>query len=120
LSEKGFKKLREKFSDFVNSLRGKSKTSEQESGPSMDLTDARVEELLDKLAKEIADRGFERPAMFYVGLLKPFWPLALPLSYMAVPFLDFFGINLREYIAILENYDNVKRLEKKIEALQKD
>jgi hypothetical protein len=119
MSESGFKRLRKGLSNFVNRLRGKSDTSDKKpvSPSSQPLPDERMEQLIDKIAKTIEEHGMEQPAIFYVGLLKPFWPLILPTAYMSVPILDVVGWDIREYVRLLENVDNIKRLEYRIKEI---
>ncbi|UCH01734.1 MAG: hypothetical protein JSV20_07780 [Candidatus Bathyarchaeota archaeon] len=116
MSERGFKRLRQGLSDFVNRLRGKSDTSDQRA-PSQPLPDEQMEQLIDKIAKTVQQFGMEQPAIFYVGLLKPFWPLILPTAYMSTPILDVVGVDIRDYVRLLENVDNIKRLEYRLKEI---
>lgn len=116
MSERGFKRLRKGLSDFVNRLRGKSDTSDKRA-PSQPLPDEQMEQLIDKIAKTVQQFGMEQPAIFYVGLLKPFWPLILPTAYMSTPMLDLVGVDIRDYVRLLENVDYIKRLEYRIKEI---
>jgi hypothetical protein len=116
MSERGFKRLRKGLSDFVNRLRGKSNTSDKRA-PSQPLPDEQMEQLIDKIAKTVQEFGMEQPAIFYVGLLKPFWPLILPTAYMSTPMLDLVGVDIRDYVRLLENVDYIKRLEYRIKEI---
>lgn len=87
---------------------GKSKPS--------DLPSDKVEEFIDRIVKEIVNRGLVRPAVIYLSVLRPFSPLILPFAYIGVPFLEFFGLKPLDYLPILEEQRYLKLLEDKIKA----
>lgn len=83
---------------------------------SFDPPSDKTEEFIDRIVKEIVNRGFERPAVIYISVLKAFTPMLLPIAYIGVPFLEFFGLKPFDYLPILEERKYLKRLEDKIKA----
>jgi hypothetical protein len=88
--------------------------------PWSDLTPERETELIEDLAKRVVDYGLEFPSVLGLEAFRPISFIASRLGLnLVAPFLEFFGISGYEYAILFENEENVKRLIKRIEELEK-
>ena len=77
-------------------------------------------ELLDRAAKWVVDKGLATPAIFLLEMHKPVAPLGAMLAMGSIPFLGpFFGFGAVEKFALLvEDRNNVEALISRIEKLR--
>lgn len=81
-----------------------------------EVSQEREEEIINKIADQISKRGLEELAIFVLESMKPMRVIGAQLgSFIADPFLSFFGVNFDEYAVILQKKDNIERLIRKLE-----
>lgn len=87
--------------------------------PSLELSEEKESEIIEKLARAISKWDMETPA--YI-LLYSFRPISTVVSYTtilpAALFLEFFGIDGYKYTAFFSKKENLQRLLKRIEELE--
>ncbi|MBQ04515.1 hypothetical protein CL673_07410 [Candidatus Bathyarchaeota archaeon] len=89
--------------------------------PTLDISEDREEEILDILAKRIVDNRLESVAMLFLIPLRPISPIVSQLTLLPfAPLLEAFDIPGFDYIAFLNNSNNVKGLVERIEFLAKE
>jgi len=88
--------------------------------PSFEISPEREEELIEKLARLISRIDMELPLQL---LAWGFYPTATILSYTALigpaSLLEVLGIKAYEYVALLGNKENVKRLISRLDELRR-
>jgi hypothetical protein len=88
----------------------------------MDLDASRRQQLIDRVAQQIAGRGMTAPAILFLEMHKPLAFLGAQLLWIAQPFLSI-GLNnadLRDLITVIEDRAGVEELIERLEARQTD
>lgn len=87
--------------------------------PDFEITPERETELIENLVEKITKYDMELPAIF---LGSGFQSTSTVLSHMVLvpltPYLDAFGINGDDYVALFSNKANVKRLMKRLDEMK--
>lgn len=87
--------------------------------PDFEITPERETELIENLVEKITKYDMELPAIF---LGSGFQSTSTVLSHMVLvpmtPYLDAFGINGDDYVALFSNKANVKRLMKRLDEVK--
>jgi hypothetical protein len=88
----------------------------------MDLDASRRQQLIERVAQQIAGRGMAAPAILFLEMHKPLAFLGAQLLWIAQPFLSI-GLNnadLRDLITVIEDRAGVEELIERLEARQTD
>ena len=88
----------------------------------MDLDASRRQQLIERVAQQIAGRGMTAPAILFLEMHKPLAFLGAQLLWIAQPFLSI-GLNnadLRDLITVIEDRAGVEELIERLEARQTD
>ena len=88
----------------------------------MDLDASRRQQLIDRVAQQIAGRGMTAPAILFLEMHKPLAFLGAQLLWIAQPFLSI-GLNnadLSDLITVVEDRAGVEELIERLEARQTD
>jgi len=88
----------------------------------MDLDASRRQQLIDRVAQQIAGRGMTAPAILFLEMHKPLAFLGAQLLWIAQPFLSI-GLNnadLSDLITVIEDRAGVEELIERLEARQTD
>lgn len=90
--------------------------------PIVEVSQEDAQELMDKVAKFIAERKMASPAMMMIESLRPLNFVASQFLYMIAPFAEllFKGNDFQKFACALENTENVKYLVDKIDELDAD
>jgi len=98
----------------------KKNSAEKPFMPWSDLTMEKESELIDEIARQVVNYGFQDLSVLLLEVVRPmsFVGSRLGLNYMA-PFLEFFGIKGAEYTILFEKEENVKQLIRRINELRK-
>lgn len=74
-----------------------------------------TDKIIEKIANVVVDRELDFPAILLLGGIRPLAPIGGPmLRIFLSPWTSFLGDLPYEYISVLENPDNMKRLIDKI------
>ena len=120
LSMASIKKTGEKVSRATGSFSSKVKDYLNNSPIVAKLTPEQEEEMIDRIAGKISKFGMEMPAGIVLGIFKPLSYVGSNLILLpASPFLYMFGINGYPSVSFLEKGENVEKLIKKIEDLDR-
>jgi|SRR5450759_7342 hypothetical protein len=88
----------------------------------MDLDASRRQQLIERVAQQIAGRGMTAPAILFLEMHKPLAFLGAQLLWIAQPFLSI-GLNnadLSDLITVIEDRAGVEELIERLEARQTD
>ena len=87
--------------------------------PTLEITPERETELIEKLAELVAKHNLEIPTIFLgSGFRSTSTVVSQMLLLPMTPYLEAFGINGYDYVALFSNKDNVRRLMEKLDELQ--
>jgi hypothetical protein len=87
--------------------------------PTLEITPERETELIEKLAELVAKHNLEIPTIFLgSGFRSTSTVVSQMLLLPMTPYLEAFGINGYDYVALFSNKDNVRRLMERLDELQ--
>ncbi len=84
------------------------------------LSEERKAEIIDRLAEKIVDKGLVAPAIMFLESVKPFATVgSYTFLLFSSPILGLIGIDGYEYAGFFKDKENIEKLTKRIEELDK-